>query len=214
MTPAPKPAFPTTPRRRARGGCLGCLPQLVGLVVLGLAVVIGVEWLTNPWIYSVGGRHRWLPLWQGVGEAQGPGGRYRVWIWFSPSNKSSHVLPSTSIDGSGVVCTPAGKKIDLHITGGASGVVYSNMDGHAFRVEGDHRPFLWTFTGAEPPRLAFSGRWVGDTLVMTDENSLAAAFLPNGEVNPKPAPWHAPEGGVPISFTERDWWWNPPCGGP
>jgi hypothetical protein len=54
--------------------------------------------------FTVGGHFRVLPFWQGVGDIQGPGGTYRIFVSLQPSNASSYVLPSTSVSGTGWAC--------------------------------------------------------------------------------------------------------------
>src|SRR6185312_8411805 len=47
--------------RRRGCGCLGCLPQLLGLAVILALLYFGVTAIVAPWIYNVGGRWRLLP---------------------------------------------------------------------------------------------------------------------------------------------------------
>lgn len=63
------------PRRR-----MGCLSSLLALLILGLLGLTIIEIIMGPWILTVGGRQRYLPIWEGVGDAEGPGGTYRLYI--------------------------------------------------------------------------------------------------------------------------------------
>ena len=190
-----------TPPRRRRLGCLG---SLVLLVVLGSVGYLALEAFTHPWIFTVGGHFRLLPFWQGVGEIQGPGGRYRIFVFFYPENAGSRVLPLTSVRGSGWVCAPSGKSYRVLMGGGTHELIWRDMN---------NKPFsLYTYRrnpGASlhsPPKLDFTGRWVGPALVMDDQGTTASAFLADGSLNPKPG---APGPARPVTFTEMQWWLSP-----
>jgi hypothetical protein len=193
------------PRSRRRG--IGCLPGLLILALLGPMLVIAIDFIFAPWIFTVGNRTRLLPVWAGVGVAQTSSGPYRIYIWFSPSPSGSRILPSTSISGSGYVCTPTGKRYTLRVTGGASGQIWKNMDEHSFHLFAYHRPFFSSLTGDRRPRLNFSGQWVGPNLQMNDEGTVAQAFLPDGGLNSESSVSHAKANATPITFTETTWWW-------
>ncbi len=178
-------------------------------MILGLLAGVGFLALmavTNPWIYTVGGRLRMLPFWSGVGDIQGPGGTYRIFVWFQPSSASSHVLPSTSVEGSGWICAPSGAGYQVRVGGGAHEVVWRDMDDKPFSL------YTWqrgTWSPQHlPPKLDFTGRWVGPKLVMEDKGTMASAFLPDGSLNPRPGsrgPTRA------ITFAETQWWYGRPC---
>lgn len=197
------------PRSSRRG--IGCLPGLLILLLLGPLVVIAIDLAFAPWIYSVGGKTRFLPLWSGAGVAQSQSGPYTIHIWFSPSPSGSHILPSTSVTGSGYVCTPSGKRYALRVTGGASGRIWKNMDGHAFSLSAYHRPAFASLTGDRRPRLFFSGQWVGANLKMSDEGSIAQAFLADGSLSSAKSFSRAKDGAIPITFVETTWWLGGSC---
>ena len=193
------------PRARKRG--IGCLP---GLALIALASVVGfilIELAFQPWIFVVGGRVRLWPVWEGDGVVQTPIGPYRIHVWFSPTPSGSRILPSTSVRGSGYVCTPLGEKYSLRVTGGAPGRIWKDMDGHAFRLSAYHRPISW-FNNDRRPRLSFSGQWVGPNLVMSDDGSIAHAFLPNGTLSADTSTWHPKTGALPITLTETSSWFG------
>lgn len=200
------------PRPRKRG--IGCLPGLLILLLLGPLFVAAVDLAYAPWIYSVGGRTRFLPVWAGVGVAQTPSGPYTIHVWFSPSPSGSRILPSASISGSAYVCTPSGKRYSLRVTGGANGRIWNNMNGHSFYLYASNRPFFGGLTGDRRPRLNFSGSWVGPNLEMDDEGTIAQAFLKDGTLSPDPGGAHIKEKAVPITFTETSWWVRGSCGKP
>jgi hypothetical protein len=192
-------------RRRRRG--LGCLPSLILLLVGGLAVAVGVASIIGPWIYTVGGGHRWLPVWEGVGDAPGPGGTYRLYVWFAPANSGQRILPETAVAGYSTLCTPRGEHFNLKLYGGAPGRAWLAMeDGHPFNLDiFRRRASLGTSGMVAPPRLQFEGRWQGPNLVMTDKGGFAHAFNPDGTLNEKGGTWHSRSGAVPITFTEQNW---------
>lgn len=161
------------------------LPGLAVLLIGALVFVVAVEWLFAPWIYLVGGRHRLLPIWQGVGEAQGPAGGYKLYLWFFPVPSRSRVLPSVTVNGWGRLCTARGEGYRVVVWGSAPGPIWRSMDGHAFRLAAYNRPPVWTTASHSQwrPSLTFAGRWVGPNLVMTDNGSLSRAFLPDGRLN-------------------------------
>lgn len=194
------------PRPRRRG--IGCLPGLLILTVLGPALFVTIDLIFAPWIFSVGGRTRLLPVWAGVGVAQTSSGPYTIHVWFSPRPSGSHILPSASILGSAYICTPSGKRYSLKVTGGASGRIWKDMDGHSFHLYATNRPFFASLTGDRPPRLNFSGSWVGPNLRMDDEGTIAQAFLADGSLSSSSGGAHLKEKAVPITFTETSWWWG------
>lgn len=194
-------------RKRRRPGCL---LQLVGLFLLIGLGWMGVVAVTHPWIYTVGGRVRPLPFWQGVGAMSGPGGAYRLYVSFEPTNSGSKVLPSATINGGGWLCAPGGRDYKVRVYGGSDRMVWRDMDGQRFFLQ------TWAAKGYSaisgyrhnPPKLQFEGRWDGDGLTMNDKGTLAANFQPDGTLVAKPGP---PGASQPIRFTEHDWWVGDPC---
>jgi hypothetical protein len=184
------------------------LPQILLALLLGVFVVIAIDAVLYPWIYIVGGKLRPWPVWQGTGIVETPAGPYRIALWFSPKPGGSRILPSTGVLGSGYVCTPRGERYSLRVTGGASGNIWRDMDGHEFHLSAYHRPVFWNFSDSKTwrPRLSFSGRWVGPNLVMSDEGSIANAFLADGTLNIQAANWHSNMNARPITLAESGWW--------
>ena len=187
---------------------LGCLSSLILLPLLGLIGIMAVDLAFAPWIYRVGGRVRWLPVWAGTGVVQAPSGPYRIYLWFSPTPSGSRILPSASIKGSGYVCTPHGQRYSLRVTGGASGRIWNDMDGHTFHISANHRPVFWQFNKDWRPWLSFSGEWVGPNLAMNDDASIEHAFQPDGTLRPDDGRWHPKTGALPIILTETPWRWG------
>jgi hypothetical protein len=177
---------------------------MVGLLgILGYLVLMAV---TNPWIYTVGGRVRLWPSWEGVGDIQGPGGNYRIFLSLEPSSSRSRVPPSTSIRGTGWICAPSEHNYEIRLGGGSNKVVWRDMNNESFSLHTWHR----TYTSTEhlPPKLSLVGRWVGDTLVMEDKGTAAAAFLADGSLAPQRG---KPGASSAITFVETQWWFGRPC---
>ena len=193
-----------TPRKRT-----GCLGQLVLLAVFLVALGMGVAAITNPWIFTVGGHFRLLPEWTGSGVVEGPGGTYRIFVSFIPSRGGSRILPSTSVSGSGVICTPAGRSYKVRISGGAPLSVWSDMNNKPFTLNTYTRGAF--STQHDPPKLRLTGRWNGPRLILNDEGTLARAFAPDGTLIAHPGTAAGP--GKEITFAETDWWLGDPCPG-
>ncbi len=192
---------PPGPRRKG----LGCLSVLVLYLLIGGFALMAIDLAFNPWIYFVGGAARFWPVWEGTGVVRTPSGPYRVYVWFSPTPSGSRVLPSASVRGWAYVCTPKGQRYSLRLRGGASGQIWKDMDGHTFALSLHERRAWWTGTDGNP-RLSFSGRWVGPNLVMSDDASIAHAFLPDGSLSSDTGSWHPTTGALPITLTETRWW--------
>lgn len=180
--------------------------MLLGLLAgFGFVAVVAI---TNPWIFTVGGRFRALPFWQGVGDIQGPGGKYRIFVSIQPSYASSHVLPSTSVSGSGWICGPSGRSYQIRVGGGAHEVVWRDMNNKSFALYTWQRE-TWSAKHL-PPKLSLVGHWMGPSLVMDDTGTIASAFLQDGSLNPRPGP---PGPKRAITFVETPWWFGRPCTG-
>lgn len=195
----------------------GCLTRLaLGVLVLALvagAGLIGLVWITDPWIYRVGGKQRLLPIWSGTGTADGPAGRYQVYVSFYPAHYGHASLPGVSVKGTGVICAPDGARYPARVRGGARGRIWSQMDGHAFWLEVYDRPVLWQTSSRHDwrPSLRFDGAWAGPELRMSDDGSLRNAFRADGSLNPRPASTPDKKSAVPITFVETGRWLAPDC---
>lgn len=193
---------PLRPHRRPAG----CLTQLILLAVVCGVLFMAVMGLTNPWIFTVGDHLRLLPFWEGVADFQGPGGTYRIFIYFQPSNTHSHVLPSTFISGTGWVCAPFGHAYPVAVGGGAHEMVWRDMNDKAFTL------YLYKKSVGSSqhilPKLRFDGRWVGPTLVMEDKGTVSTTFLADGSLNPRPGATGPTQR---ITFVETRWWFARPC---
>ena len=196
---------PTPPRTKTN------IPLgLLILAVIGAGFYLAANALTSPWIYTVGSG-RFLPEWQGVAEAAGPGGTYRLYISVHPSFTR---VAGTHVRGNGWVCTPTGGDIAVKVGGGTQRSVWRTMEGEAFRLY----TFGYSATAAAngrsvPPRLDFSGRWEQGALALKDEGTLAAAFTSSGALREAPVDAKGPA--QPVLFREQRWGvmgMGKPCG--
>src|SRR6516165_8356033 len=90
--------------RPGRGCLTGLLRGLVIVAILGGVGWVALSWALQPWIYLVGGKTRLLPIWQGVGVADTPSGRFKIYVSFFPTNSGSRILPGEAVRGTGYIC--------------------------------------------------------------------------------------------------------------
>ncbi len=180
------------------------------LALFGFVAVEGYYLLTDPWIFTVGNTLRFLPLWEGRATANGPGGDYAIYVGFYPST-GPQVHAATWVDGFGYVCAPGGQSYSVRIGGSTDSVVWKDMNGLPFHIytRGPTSMAHMLAKARLPPELELKGRWQGDELIMKDDGTLAAAFLPNGTLNPD-APMRKPEAEQQVILREGLWgFWNP-----
>jgi hypothetical protein len=197
-----------------RPGCLaGVARALVTLVVLGGLFFWVVDWVFAPWIYTVGGKTRLLPLWQGVAVVDAPSGRYRIYVSFSPTPNGPHTLPGMRVQGTGYVCGPDGRRYSAQVRGGADGRIWRDMNNHPFSLDVYNRPLNYNFVDHRDwrPYLEFNGAWSGANLRMTDNGSLADAFRADGSLNTASRGARDKTRAVPVTFIETNWWLPQAC---
>jgi hypothetical protein len=204
--PRPRPIKP--PRQG-----LGCLPGAFA-ALLGIVLLLPVlDLACAPWIYRLGGRLRPLPVWAGSGVVVAPSGPYQIFVWLTPEPAKGQIVPFSGVLGQGYLCTPLGERYRLSLTGSAAGRPWGDMDGQPFHLAAVHQPSFWS-TDKEPhlPSLSFSGNWARSTLVMTDDGSIANAFLPDARLNTVArATGRAKTRALPLTLTEAPWWSGPPA---
>lgn len=165
------------PVRPKRGGCLGCLPKLLGIAIFGLAVFYGVMAITDPWAFHIGGRLTPFLTWHGYGQLQTKdGNRYPLYVSFYPSSHFSQLRreglrPTGGLQGYGWLCAAPGvsQRLDL------SGTIYGgwrSTDGSlmAFRLL-EWRTTRDRLLGTAPNRgyIDLSGRWHGSQLLVNQD---------------------------------------------
>jgi hypothetical protein len=179
----------------------------VPYLLLSVLFIMLLDLAFTPWIYTVGGRVRLVPVWVGTGVVRAPWGSFTIFLSFSPSPGGLH-SPGAGVEGGGWVCTPQGQKYSLRVTGGASGHIWNDMDGHTMSISAYYRPFAWQYHREDRrPALSFSGQWVGPNLVMNDNGSVARAFHPDGTLKSyrESLPFGRDTLILPVVFTEGNY---------
>ena len=161
---------------------LGCLTQIIMLVILAVVVGVGLPALLTPWGFTMGGRFHMIPMWQGVGTLHSTraGGDYVIYIWFSP--KVGRTLGPRHVSGNGYVCTPRGEKIFLSLGGDFQKDMGLDSNGKTARFYMDNSSTKSKFSGDRRPYLELNGKWQNPDLVLDDHGSIARAFEPDGSV--------------------------------
>lgn len=156
----------------------GCLSTLLGLLLLGVALVYGVAALTSPWAFHIGGR--WTPLlyWSGYGKLLTKGGTYPLYVSFFPSSHSSKLhldglRPTGGLQGRGWLCTSPGVVQRLTLSGTIFGG-WKSTEGSLM----DFRLLEWQIfnTGQRRGYFNLYGRWRGPELVMGDRGEPGSPF--------------------------------------
>ncbi len=198
---------PTVALRRRRGcGCLGCLPQLFVLIVLGVVLVVGIDWVFAPWGFFLGGTFRPLPVWQGIAHIRASSGDYVLYVWLSPG-PGGRTYNYPSFSGTGALCTPRGERFPMKVRAYMFEHPGRDTNGKEMRLEVYYRSFWAAFNGApNRPELTLRGRWQNPDLVMNDGGTLSRAFLPDGQAYTGP-PAQQPRARetVPVVFHEVPW---------
>ncbi|MFM5950062.1 MAG: hypothetical protein ACKOPM_12700 [Novosphingobium sp.] len=180
------------------------------LVILVLTAVVAFGWfgLTNPWVFTVGGS-RYLPLWQGMAKAGGPGGQYRIYLAFYPTGASTS-RASTWAKGWGMICAPGGQGYRLHLAASTDSVVWKDMNGKPFHVvlHGSSPATGLNSGKMGPPVIDLRGRWQGDQLVLNDGRTIDTSFNLDGRISEPPKA----EGMEKVlTFSETGWVLTNPC---
>lgn len=173
---------------RRRLGCVGCLGRLALILVLGLALVIGIDAVFAPWAFFLGGTFHILPVWQGTARLHAASGNYTLYLWMSPT-RGGRTFNYPAFNGWASLCTPTGERYPLRLT--ASMFVHPGRDtnGQEMRIDMYRRPWYWNFAGTwdRRPRLTLRGRWQNADFVANDGGTLSVAFLPDGRLYDGPA---------------------------
>ena len=209
--------LPAIDRQRKRKGCLGCLAQMIGILIIGLVVGgvldVAIERVFHPWAFYFGGHSHLLPFWQGIGRMHSSDGDYVVTVSLYPS-RGTPMFNLPTFKGTGYLCTPRGQRFPLFVRGSLSEKTGTDTNGKEMSLRFFRHPWLAGITSgySEPPRLYFRGKWQNPDLVMDDGGSLAAAFLPDGSVNDRPLKYYHADAKnrIPVVFHEitglRAWW--------
>jgi len=157
----------------------GCLAQLLGVLIFGVALLYVVVATTGPWALHIGGR--WTPLlsWWGSGTLRTKSGiEYPLFVYLYPSSHFSQLhldglRPTGGVHGQGCLCTSPGVAQGLELTGTIYGG-WSSTEGSLmnFRLL---EPKIFD-VGQGQGYFDLIGRWHGAELVMDDRGSPGHPF--------------------------------------
>jgi hypothetical protein len=158
----------------------GFLRAILGLLLIGAAIVYGAAALTSPWSFHIGGR--WTPLlyWSGTGKLVTKNGIYPLYVSFFPSSHFSRLRleglrPTGGLQGSAMLCTTPGSLQKLKV----SGTIYGGWKS----TEGSLMAFRFLefriFNHQREGYFDLYGRWRGPQLLMEDRGEQGIPF-PSG----------------------------------
>ena len=163
----------------SKGPRVGCLAQIFGALLFGVALVYAVAAITSPWSFHIGGR--WTPFltWSGYGNLVTNTGTYPLYISFHPSPHFSRLHldglhPTGGFQGDGWLCTAPGTIERLWL----SGTIYngwSTTEGSLMGFRLNERYFPIDL-GQHRGYLDLTGRWQGRHLVMDDRAHYTTTF--------------------------------------
>lgn len=156
----------------------GRLLALLGILILGGAVLYGLVVFTGPWALHIGGR--WTPFltWTGSGKLLTKGGEYPLYVSFFPSSHFSQLhmdglRPTGGLQGSGWLCAAPGVTQRLELSGTIYGA-WKTTDGSlmSFRLL---EPRIIN-VGQDRGFFDLIGKWNGPRLEMTDRGNPGHPF--------------------------------------
>lgn len=169
---------PVRPKSR-----LGCIPQILLALALGLAVSVIVTGIIGPWGFYFGGHFHILPDWHGYGVMHAKSGRYVLYVRFQPRNSGSKIYPAPSVGGSAYLCTPRGETFYMKLGGGMRRGIGLNTDGENISLYMNNWSSVFSNLNADHrPSIEFRGQWHNPNIVMDDHGSIARAFNNDGSV--------------------------------
>ena len=179
-------------RPKSRLGCLGCLPRLILILLLGLVLVGTITAVFAPWGYFMGGKFNLLASWQGWGTLHTKTGNYSVFVRFYPRPSGKGAYPHPSVGGAGYLCSPRGQMFPMHLGGGMRRGITTNTDGEKIELYMDYWPIFGTFMTDHRPAIELRGKWQNPDIVMDDHGSISRAFAPDGSVYQRGQGPHVP----------------------
>ena len=175
--------FPQPAGRKLRTGCLGCLGQLVVVLVLGSVLLVAITGVFYPWAFYLGGKFHIIPMWFGWGTAHAKSGDYVVWVQFEPTPRGSRMYLASNLTGNAYVCTPHGERLAMHLGGSMRKHLNLSTDGEPISLYMNYWLLGYgSFIGDHRPSLEFRGNWRNPNIVMDDSGSIGRAFNADGTV--------------------------------
>jgi len=144
----------------------------------------------------MGGAWRATPWWSGWARLTSPkSGDYGLFVTLAPARRVGR-RGAASIDGDATLCDAHGRRYVLHLSGGAIGHAWLDLNGRPMHLYLVNRPFGATFRtdhAAWRPRLNLFGQFVGPDLVLSDRGAFADAFNADGSLNRSAAGYPRPD---------------------
>jgi len=156
----------------------GCVAQLLGLVILCLAVVYAVAAITAPWSFHIGGVPTPLLYWSGSGILRAKDGTYPLYMLLYPDAHFSRLRldglrPTGGVQGSASLCTSPGVIQYLKLSGTIYGG-WSSTEDSLISVRLLETKYF--DVGQRQGYFDLYGRWRGPQLVMDDRGAWASTF--------------------------------------
>lgn len=170
------------PGRRGCLGCLGgCFTKVLLVLVVGTAVVWGVEAAMNPWALHIGSRSTPPMCWHGTGPVVSKDGKkYPLYVVFAPGKPGGTSLPregkrwSANLTGVGRLCVAPGTPERMRVTGTMYGGYSGSADSlFAFRLNEWPNVLVINSNGGF---FDLAGMWHGQELVMDRPNEQGLTF--------------------------------------
>lgn len=156
-------------RARAVASLFGCGPRgclgLVAILAIGLAAVVGLDWVfrivAEPWSVPLGGRPTLTGEWVGtIRTASSLRFGLALKLDYYTSSSGGRGRSNIKIDGSGQLCNRRGDRYDYGISGSTA-----DWGGGSSRLTLGSRD-----TGVNGSGWGFQVRWQGDQLTLTGVN--------------------------------------------
>jgi hypothetical protein len=174
-------------------------------VAIGFAFFAAPE-LWSPWVYFTGGSFHAMPWWSGAGSFTGPDGSYQLYLSLSPMNTGSTPYRLTPLQGDGHLCTPAGERLILHISGDMDKHLPMDTLGRTIEISSFPRSKPGSFSAmqaAGKPYVHLNGVWGPGRI---DAKGMLE-YEPADPGKPKP-PQPSP---IAVTLQQGGEWWPPAC---
>jgi hypothetical protein len=189
-------------RPHSRLGCLGCLPRLFLILLLGLVLVGLITAVFAPWGFFMGGKFNLFAYWQGWGTLNAKNGKYVVYVRFYPTSSKQSMYPHPTVTGVGYLCSSRGQIFRMSLGGGMRRGIGINTNGEKIDLYMSYYPaFFGNLTADRRPSIELRGHWENPNIVMDDHGSISRAFAPDGSVYQRGQGPHVPYPGEILPVT-------------
>jgi hypothetical protein len=172
-----------SPRKRGRGGCLGCVGQVVAILLGGVLLIWLLTAVLFPWAFFLGGNFHVVPMWTGLGKLHAKSGDYVVYVQIEPTPEGSRIIAESNLKRLAYLCTPRGEKFSMNLGGSMRAHLNLSTDGEGVSLYMNNwPPFTGAFLTDHRPSIELRGRWQDPNLVADDHGSIGRAFQSDGTV--------------------------------